>query len=158
MLSLSRDSRPASWSRIIVVVAAVLFPALALAQPPPPAPPSNLAAADHPWDNATRIDLTWSASPDDATLQGYVIRRRTVADSAFTIVDIAPGGRQAFTVQNLRSTAAYLFEVSSITPAGTESAPAVTVSPVSPTMEWFDGTRIWFLVTLLLLSGAVAVY
>ncbi len=140
------------------MIAAVLFPALAWGQTTPPSPPSNLAAADHAWDNATRIDLTWSASPDDATLQGYVIRRRTVAESAFTIVDIVPRGTQAFTVQNLRSTAAYLFEVSSITPAGTESAPAVTASPVSPTMEWFDGTRFWFLVTLLMLSGAVAVY
>src|SRR5215204_6409062 len=107
MLSLSRGSRRSSWSRIALVAAAVLFPAVAWGQSTPPAPPTNLAAADHPWDNATRIGLTWSASADDATLQGYVVRRRTIAESAFTIVDIVPRGTHAFTVQNLSPTASY---------------------------------------------------
>ena len=31
----------------------------------PPAPPSDLVAIDHPWDDGTRIILSWTISPDD---------------------------------------------------------------------------------------------
>ena len=74
-------------------IVAALLPASAYGQAPEPAPPSGLTAADHPWDNATRVDLTWSLSADDATLQGYAVRQRTVDAAESTLVDIVPPGR-----------------------------------------------------------------
>lgn len=134
-----------------------LFAATAFGQARP-APPSNLTAVDTPWDNGTRINLRWSLSPDDAALRGYIIRRKAAADPAYSIVDVAPPGTDRFTVGNLDGGTGYLFEVAAVAADTTESDPAVTTAPVSPTMEWFDGTRLWFLVTLVLLSGCVIAF
>jgi hypothetical protein len=123
-----------------------------------PAPPSNLTASDHPWDNGTRIDLRWSPSPDDSTLRGYMVRRRSDTETAFAVVDIVPPGTTEFTAGNLGRQAGQLFQVSAIGNDGAESVPAATSVPVIPTMEWFDGTRLWFLFTLILLSGAVIAF
>lgn len=158
MSSGSKGRPPVAWSVAAVLAAALLLPVGLAAQAGPPEPPSNLTARDHPWDNGTRIDLTWSLAPDDAALQGYVVRRRTVADNSFTLVDIVPRGASAFTVDNLAGGAAYLFEVSAINPLGAESAPVATTTPVTPTMQSFDGTRLWFLVTLVMLCGTVLLY
>jgi hypothetical protein len=115
-------------------------------------------AVDHPWDNATRIDLTWALSPDDATLEGYTIRRRTTTETTFTLVDIVPRGTTRFTAPNLSREAAYLFEIAAVAAGGAQSSQTATASPVSPTMQWFDGERKWFLFTLLMLSSAVITY
>jgi hypothetical protein len=123
-----------------------------------PAPPGNLTASDHAWDNGTRIDLAWDLSGDDAALQGYFVRRRAVDEQTFTLVDVVPPGTTSLTVGGLSPSRAYLFEVAAATAAGAQSLPAVTPAPLSPTMEWFDGTRFWFLVTLLILCGAVITF
>jgi hypothetical protein len=147
-----------SWGVAAGVVAVLALSTAAFAQPAPPAPPSNLVASDHPWDNATRIDLAWQLSPDDARLRGYVVRRRSESEKTFTVVDVVPSGTSTFTVTNLNHESAYVFQVAAVSPDNAESAPASTASPVTPTMEWFDGTRLWFLVTLIVLSTAVIAY
>jgi hypothetical protein len=155
-VSLLNGPGVARW--VVTVCAFLACPGASSAQPAAPAPPSSLVAVDHPWDNATRIDLTWQLSPDDAGLRGYVIRRRSASEQAFTVVDIVPAGTSAFTVTNLSHEGAYLFQVAAVSPENTESPPVATAAPVTPTMEWFDGTRVWFLVTLIILSGAVILY
>ncbi len=40
----------------------------AWAQAAPPAPPSGAYAMDHPLDDGTNIDVTWTLSPDDRLL------------------------------------------------------------------------------------------
>ena len=163
-LDLCRKAMPTSGSRIVaarVGVALMLAGTLvasAYGQPLGPAAPSNIVAVDHPWDDATRIDLSWQLSPDDSRLRGYMVRQRTTYETAFTLVDIVPRGTNAFTVTNLRRDKSYVFQVVALLPDNKESAPISTATPVSPTMEWFDGTRLWFLVTLVLLSGAVIAY
>ena len=139
-----------------VACAALLLPALAAGQVP--APPSTLTASDHPWDNGTRIDLHWSPSADRATLRGYMVRRRSTTETAFSVVDIVPAGASALTVSNLNREAGHLFQVTALGVNNTESTPAVTAAPVVPTMEWFDGTRLWFLFTLALLCGSVVAF
>jgi uncharacterized protein DUF6754/fibronectin type III domain protein len=144
------------WAAAAAACAVLIFPALAAGQAP--APPSNLTASDHPWDNGTRIDLQWSPSPDDATLRGYMVRRRSTTETNFSVVDIVPSGTSAFTVSNLSRGAGHLFQVTAISANNAESAPVVTTAPVVPTMEWFDGTRLWFLFTLILLCGVVIAF
>ena len=147
-----RDVLPLAAALIV----AALLPSAAYGQAP--APPSGLAAADRPWDNATRIDLTWSLSADDATLQGYAVRQRGADAAELMLVDIVPPGTSAYTVTNLSPEGSYLFEVSALGADNVESTPAATSVPVTPTMEWFDGTRAWFLVTLVLFCGAVIAF
>src|SRR5688572_22392762 len=104
----------------IMSVAGILSPVLQ-AQ----APPSNITAVDHPWDNGTRIDLTWSLSPDDSALQGYIIRKKAADDAEFARVDMVPPGTTEFTVSDLNLATPYLFEVTALSAGNTESTPAV---------------------------------
>jgi hypothetical protein len=159
MSSSSRGSRAGrlGTAGAALAIGLLIAPAAALAQTPP-APPSNLVAVDHPWDNATRIDLTWSLSPDDPSLQGYTVRRRAAAEDEFTIVDVVPRGTTAYTVANLAPATPYLFSVAAQAPDGTESPLVGTTVPVAPLMQWFDGERSWFLVTLVLLCGSVIAF
>ena len=135
-----------------IVCAAVLLPCAVQAQP---APPSNLTAADHPWDNGTRLDLRWSLSTDDAALQGYIVRKKATEEAAFTRVELLPPGRNTLTVADLSHERSYLFEVTALAKDNSESSPAITTAPMTPTMEWFDGTRVWFLLTLVVFCSAV---
>ena len=138
---------------VAICMAALLTPT-AQAQ----APPTNLTAADHPWDNGTRIDLSWSLSRDDAALQGYVVRKRAAEEETFTRVDLVPPGTQTFTVSALDPKRSYFFEVAAVAQDNRESSPAVTGSPTTPTVEWFDGTRVWFLLALVMFCGSVLAF
>ena len=148
-------SRARAWTVTAVLAASVLAASPVQGQP---APPTNLTASDHRWDDGTRVDLTWSLSPDDAALASYIVRRKAVAEAAFTVVDIVPRGTSRFTVAALDLTRSYLFEVTALGADRAESAPATIGAPVTPTMEWFDGTRVWFLLTVVVFCGAVIAY
>ena len=138
-----------------LVCAGGLWASAAQAQP---APPANLKGADHPWDNGTRVDLSWSVSSDDAALQGYIVRKKLGADAAFARVEMVPPGTSRFTVSDLNPERSYLFEVTAVARDNTESPPAVTSALVTPAIEWFDGTRVWFLLTLVMFCGAVVAF
>lgn len=125
------------------------------AQGVPPAAPVGLTATDHPWDNGTEIDLEWSLSADDTDLAGYIVRRQADGEAGFVQVEQLPAGADRFTVTDLTPSFGYLFEVVALAQDNTESAPARTLVAVAPQAEWFDGTRFWFLVTLVMFSGAV---
>jgi len=138
--------------------AAGLLPVAALGQSVAPAPPANLTAVDHDWDDGTRIDLSWTLSLGDSSLQGYLIRKKTAEDATFTVVDTVPPGTNRYTVSDLIRNHPYLFQVVAISKDLTESSPASTSAPVAPTMQWLDGTRVWFLVILLVFCGSVIAF
>jgi hypothetical protein len=140
------------WIAAALVLA---MTASAGAQGQPAAAPSDLVASDHPWDNGTRVDLTWTLSSEDAALLGYVVRRREAADPEFVRVELVPPGTRAFTVNELSPSGSYLFQVAAVRRDITESTPASTEAPITPAVQWFDGTRFWFLLTLIVTSGAV---
>ncbi len=52
----------------------------------------------------------------------------------------------------------YIFRVVAVGKDGTRSAPAVTATPISPVMEWFDGYRGWFVLTTLIFCGSVVMF
>jgi hypothetical protein len=136
----------------------LVLPAAGQTPTPEPAAPTELTAADRPWDNGTRIDLFWSLSTDDAALQGYIIRRKAAADTEFTRVDLVGPGTLQFTVTDLNPEGTYLFQVAAVAQDNTESLPAVTNAPITPKIQWFDGTRVWFLLTLVIFCGAVVAF
>ena len=147
--------RVRAWTVAWALVAGVLAASPVQAQP---APPTNLTASDHRWDDGTRVDLTWSLSPDDAALASYIVRSKEAEAAAFTVVDIVPRGTSHFTVAALNRTRSYVFQVTALGTDRAESASTTTTAPVTPTMEWFDGTRVWFLLTVLVFCGAVIAY
>ena len=120
----------------VVLIAAALMAPTAYGQASP-APPANLTARDHPWDNGTRIDLNWSLSGDDASLQGYVVRKKTTDAAEFSAVEIVPPGTSRYTVSALNPETRYTFEVAALSQNNTESAVAISeaIAPgVPPTL------------------------
>jgi uncharacterized protein DUF6754/fibronectin type III domain protein len=149
-----------SWSlpsrtALLGMLALLSIASVARAQP---ASPFSLTAADHPWDNGTRIDLRWTLSSDDGSLREYVVRKKGPQDAAFTRVDAVPPGTSTFTVTDLTPEQPYSFSVIAVARDGAESPAATTPGTIAPTLQWFDGTRVWFLVTLVLFCGAVLGY
>ena len=142
----------------LLFVVFVLGTVAAMSAQAQPLPPTGLTAADHGWDDGTRIDLTWSLSADDATVESYIIRRRTSTEDTFTIVDLVPAGTSEYTVGGLDRSQSYLFQIAAVGAGNAVSQPVESTTPVTPTMEWFDGTRGWFLLTLLLFCGSVVAY
>ena len=145
-------------SALLAVGAVLWLPVPGLGQALPPQPPSNLQVADHPWDNGSQIDLMWMLSADDATLLGYIVRQRSADDQVFVRVEIVPPATTEFTVTNLSREQSYIFQIVAVAQDNQESAALTAATPITPGMEWFDGSRFWFLVTLVMFSGAVIVY
>jgi hypothetical protein len=143
---------------VLVMWTAAFLPAAAQGQTAAPAPPSSVIAVDHDWDDGTRIDLSWTLSTSDSALQGYLIRKKAAEDAAFTRVEMVAPGANRFTVDDLTLGKPYLFQVTAVSKDLTESSPAVTSAPVAPTMQWFDGTRFWFLLILVLFCGSVMAF
>lgn len=143
---------------VLVMWTAGFLPAAAQGQTAAPAPPSSVIAVDHVWDDGTRIDLSWTLSTSDSALQGYLIRKKAAEDAAFTRVEMVAPGANRFTVDDLTLGKPYLFQVTAVSKDLTESSPAVTSAPVAPTMQWFDGTRFWFLLILVLFCGSVMAF
>lgn len=143
---------------VLVMWTAGFLPAAAQGQTAAPAPPSSVIAVDHDWDDGTRVDLSWTLSTSDSALQGYLIRKKAAEDAAFTRVEMVAPGANRFTVDDLTLGKPYLFQVTAVSKDLTESSPAVTSAPVAPTMQWFDGTRFWFLLILVLFCGSVMAF
>ena len=111
---------------VLVIWMAGFLPVAARGQTAAPAPPSSVIAVDHDWDDGTRIDLSWTLSPGDSALQGYLIRRKAAGDAAFSRVEMVAPGANHFTVSDLTLGKPYFFQVTAVSKELTESSPAAT--------------------------------
>ena len=180
--SISGLERPLRFieSGVCVALALVSFLPAARGQDDPAAqgarivvePPSGLVAKDHPNDDGTAVDLKWSLSPDDTRRRGsrrvraYEVYRTRLADGGPAHPDdgrreklprVAAGVGE-YTDRTCERGRAYLYEVEAIGPGGSRSAPLRLDQPVRPVLQWFDGSRAWFGVILLAVSGCVIVF
>ena len=159
------------WSRAVGSGLLVLS-ALAATGPAadqPPRPPASVKAADHPWDDGTKIDVTFALSPDDAAplkspkVSRYVVERsgephgRFEAVGSPVIADAAAyrSGTLTTTIEKCRLGEPYYFRVQAVAPDGTRSAPIETTSPAVATRQWFDSDRLWQALILAGLCGAI---
>lgn len=147
-----------AWIAVAFIGVASLLPKPTRGQTEQPPPPSNVTAKAQRWDDGTHVNLSWAPSSNDASLQGYVIRKRANDETAFARVDTVPPGTKEFPVGGLSPKQSYLFQVTALAKDNTESSPVTTTVEVAPVMAWFDGTRFWFLVTLVLFCGAVLAF
>jgi hypothetical protein len=85
----------------------------------PPTVPTNLAASAV---STSQIDLTWTASTDDAGVQGYKLYR----DGTY-LAAVGPIGSASFSDTGLSPATAYSYRVSAIDAAGNESAQSTAV-------------------------------
>jgi len=174
-------------------VVVLLCTTVATAQAPyPPAPPTNLVAVDHGWDNATKIDLSWDLSVDDAeqvrsyqVLKGVGRIGDVTIEPDFKPVESVDPGTAEFLVKDLKAQLkrweveqeygenpavaalladgsksfkiGYVFQVVAMGKDGSRSA-TQTASPITPTMQIFDGGRFWFMIMTFIFCGAVIVF
>lgn len=66
MAAILPQSRRAATILIVAGIAfALATTGVSAADQPAPRPPADIKAADHPWDDGTKIDVTFGLSPDD---------------------------------------------------------------------------------------------
>lgn len=128
------------------------------------APPSNLTAKDHPNDTGTAIDLKWSLSPDDVAnrkprvVRGYhVYRSLQDGTEREKLVRLAQGLGE-YTDRTCERGVSYLYEVAAVGTGDAESPPAKLLEPIRAVLQWFDRSRAWFGVVVLLVCAAVIIF
>jgi hypothetical protein len=128
------------------------------------APPSGLTAKDHPNDDGTAIDLKWKLSPDDRperktrVVRGYKIfrslshgdERDELAQVAFSVAE--------YTDRTCQRGVPYLYEVVAVGAGEAQSEPARISQPARGKLQWFDTSRAWFGVILLIVCGSVVLF
>ena len=137
--------------------------------PPVPRPPESVSAADHPWDDGTKIDVTFPLSPDDRAdaspklVAYYSVERSGERDGTFESVG-APlipdkaaykNGIITTTIEKCHRGDPYFFRVRAVAPDGRKSVAAETPEPAVGVRQWFDGDHLWLAVLLASLCGAV---
>lgn len=128
------------------------------------APPSQLVAKDHPNDDGTAIDLRWSLSPDDVpgkkprVVRAYKIFR-TLADGSERdeLAQVAYKVAK-YTDRTCHPGVSYLYEVVAVGARRAQSEPARLVQPVHGVLQWFDGSRAWFGIIVILVCGGVILF
>lgn len=122
----------------------------------PPAPAGKLLAVDHPWDHGDKIDLTWELSSDEGVnVKSYVIYSSTSPAGPFKRAGSISAGNRTFTAEKLDRKESYFFQVVAVGEDGKESVPAGTVQAISPTRQWFDGSRFWLSIIIFIFCGSV---
>jgi len=108
----------------------------------PPAPVTNLQAADTPDDAGGQVDLTWTASPDEARtvnpVTGYQILVAPAPDSPFVPVGTAsPGAVSATAKDGLENGQPYYFKIRTYA-ADSSFTESVMAGPVTPKGSWWN--------------------
>lgn len=112
-------------------------------QPPPAlAPPSALRAADTPNDRGESIDLSWTASPDEALtpspIASYAIERAASSSGPFEAIGQASIGETSYTDNSVKDGVAYYYRLRPTGLDGGSGEPTAAVGPVSSKGQWFD--------------------
>lgn len=76
----------------------------------------------------------------------------------FMFVDLVPHGTTTATVDKLDDEREYLFQVDAVNAAGVASPAIQTTIPISPRLWWFDKTRVFLGVIVVILCSAVVLF
>ncbi len=78
------------------------------------APPSEVTAIDKPNDAGSAIQLRWTLSPDDASIEGYTILRKASEDTAYTKIGSTISGVTTFEDEDVQDSVQYQYIVAAI--------------------------------------------
>ena len=146
-----------TWLLRTVFVFVFIAAGAAVVAAPPPAP-TGLTAKDHGWDKGTAVDLVWEY-PGEAALDGgfFLISYAMDLEDDFRIAGQTLGYETVYTVNGLTPGVDYYFKVVAVNSALEESE-AVVSEPVAGRLQWVDGSRIWFLITVMIFCGSVVYF
>jgi len=77
-------------------------------------PPADIKAVDKPNDAGSKINLSWTLSHDDATLDGYVVLRRTIPDTVYDKIGSTMHGVTFFEDENTDDGEEYTYIVAAV--------------------------------------------
>lgn len=130
-----------------------------------PAAPQSIAATDKPNDAGGSIVVSWDLSADDNGLglvSGYLVYRSESAGGLFAELGDAVRGATSFTDNKTRDGQEYYYKVASYVERIDENrektklaADSRVFGPVVSSAQWFNMNRLWCLVWVLLVSGAI---
>ncbi|MGI9014035.1 MAG: DUF6754 domain-containing protein [Phycisphaerales bacterium] len=153
---------------LVAITSLLTFPAMARTRAQegvatPPAPPTDLVASDKPNDNGDAIDLEWTLSPDDNAsisprrVSNYVIYRREAeqAETAFTALSDTTYESNTFTDSGAKHGVEYVYRVTARAPNGVESTPSNSTAPFAAVRQFFDASKAWMGIILMLVGGSV---
>lgn len=139
----------------------------------PPAAPLAVSVADHPHDNGDAIDVNITLPPASAQPRELPIEYRVercgeehgiyeqVAQEAPTVRQ-QQAGQFTIVVEKCWRGEPYWFRVSAVVP-GPDGERSIAVAPASnqpviATQQYFDGSRFWLLIVMLLVCGAILLF
>ena len=128
------------------------------------APPSKLTAKDHPNDTGQAIDLEWLASPDDTPqkqprlVRGYDIYRSNADGTEREKLTRVAYDVTKYTDRTCEPGVAYLYEVVAGDAGDAQSQSAKLAQPVRGVLQWFDWSRAWFGVIVVVVCLGVILF
>ena len=162
------------FSIAAMVLAMFAIPSFAQQPAPPPlpetqpgnapAPPSDVKAIDLPNDAGGGLIVSWTVSPDDTPdakprkVVKYEILRMKLGEQTFQFVDEKPYQSTSFEDINCELGESYFYQIVAVAPDGLKSAPAETAEPAETVMQYFDESKAWFGVLLVIVCGSVVYY
>lgn len=160
---------------LAALLATVTSPAVAQDESPEsvPRPPAGVTVVDHPNDAGTSLDVEWELSPSDVadadprTVVQYLIERREIVAEGDTSEEAVAAGEfkqvgevtyqnNRYTDESIEAGKTYVYRVLAFGPNGRSEG--VESEPASSIVQWWDDSRTWFGIILLLVSGAVVFF
>ncbi|MCH7990093.1 MAG: fibronectin type III domain-containing protein, partial [Planctomycetes bacterium] len=129
-----------------------------------PAPPSELKAIDLPNDAGDGLLVSWTLSPDDTPdakprkVVKYEILRKKQGEQKYQLVEEKPYQSTSFKDTNCELGESYFYQIVAVAPDGSKSAPVTTGEPAKTIMQYFDKSKAWLGVLLVIVCGSVIYY
>lgn len=133
-----------------------------------PRPPVNVRAFDLDNDAGGAIRINWSLSPDDlpdGKVQDYVILRAISPEEPFTELGNTPRGSSSFTDNQAPVGETFYYKVVA---RNSEKSNGVVLwqieavsdiaGPVGSSAQWFNTSRIYILIGILIITGAIVFF
>jgi len=140
------------------VIAALIVFAIGTSSNAAPPAPSALKVTDVPNDAGTALTVTWESPsvPADELLRFDVLSR--TGDGEFEKVAEAGPTATEVTLGELEPATAYDVRVIAIGSDGAASEAATIAAPVAPRVQWFNNSRGWLAILLVIVCGAVLAF
>jgi hypothetical protein len=130
----------------------------------PPASPSNVTTLDRPNDAGDGLIVKWALSPDDKpdakprVVIRYDIDRKPATEGEFEKVGEVTYGNTQYIDPQVPRGQAVLYRVQAVNATDEKSEPAEAPEPITPAMQYFDQTRAWFGILILIVGGSVTYF
>ncbi|MBC8523549.1 hypothetical protein H8D29_06440 [PVC group bacterium] len=148
-----------------------------------PAPPTQVVATDTPDDAGQSVDIEWVLSTNDIfnsldadtesadpelIVASYNIERKTIEakddgkiteeDQVWRKISEAPAGEATFTDRTVELGWSYLYRLNAVDNQGDASTWADSDKPVTPTMQWFNESKVWLAIFMFVFCSLVAYF